>query len=108
MNTKQTNTGLINIPIKAEITYQDCKEYANELSRHIREHLALEMQRRGINPNIVFADLLTQPFFSDDPNLYKMLMNVLHQFAHVATGGYAASIEAITLRNEIAALTSKG
>jgi len=98
---------VITIPVQAEVTYQDCKEYANKLSQHIREHLAVEMQKRGINTSIVFADLMTQPLFSDDPNPYKMLMNVLHQFAIVAMGGYMASLDVISCRHEAAKLAAQ-
>ncbi len=86
----------------AEISFETCKAHSQALSKQIKEWLIPTMERNGIAPSLsLFADLQTQPVICNDPNPYKVLMNVLNQFAGVVSGGYDATIKLESANREI-------
>ncbi|WP_295935441.1 hypothetical protein [uncultured Alistipes sp.] len=101
------NAVRITIPVVAETTFADCKAYSKSCAEFINGQVIASMKECGIPTDAIFADIQVQPQFADNPNPYKMLMNVLKQFAGVASGGYVATIELIAARKEIERLKSE-
>ncbi|MDL2320025.1 hypothetical protein LJC45_02705 [Alistipes sp. OttesenSCG-928-B03] len=107
MKDKPTAThgvALTTIPAKAVTTYQDCKAFSCSTSQRIQSDVAAQLKTIGFNNVVAFADIVSQPFYSQDENPYDTIMEILRQFGSIAASAYDTSIKNLYLLREIEAL----
>ncbi len=97
--TKLTQNGVDNLPI--DPTFEDCKVFAINKGHSLRKAIEDIYKEQGLDLNITFTDPAVQPQLIDDPNPYRVILNILEQYGNMALTSYKIGSVAIAMGKEV-------